>query len=239
MARNWEPKHIFKSLVNNLLDAAGNWRICSAEPRGRFFFDDIKRFMAPEATVFDVGANRGQWCAEILAHVPTAEKVFCFEPMPAEFEHLLANTRQDARISCYPYALSSTSCRTLLYQGVHPTTNSFSREWKGQPSFPVESITLDDFCAMETIERINLLKIDTEGHDLEVLKGAHELLRQRRVDFILAEVAFKASSRLALFDDIRAYLEDVGYQLFGVYDQQPARDGTPALIYANACFIKP
>ena len=238
MARHWELKHYFKGLVNDFLGSAGNWRICSTEPRGRFFFDDIKRFMAPEAVVFDVGANRGQWCREILAHVSTAAKVFCFEPMPAEFEQLLSNTLQDARISCYPFALSSATSRSVLYQGIHPLTNSLSQEWEGQPSFPVETITLDDFCARLKVERINLLKIDTEGHDLEVLKGGHELLRQRQVDFILAEVAFKTSSRLALFDAIRAYLEDFGYQLFGMYDQQPAWDGAAALIYANACFIK-
>jgi FkbM family methyltransferase len=239
MAQTGGPQALFKSLVNTLLAASGNWRICSATPRGRFFFSDIKRFMVPQATVFDVGANRGQWCGEFLANFPTAEKVFCFEPMPTEFEHLLINSRQDSRINCYTYALSSANSQSLLYQGVHPTTNSLSREWAGQPSFAVELITLDDFCARLNVERIHLLKIDTEGHDLEVLKGAHQLLKQRRVDFVLTEVAFTAASRLALFDQIRAYLEDYGYLLFGVYDQQPAWDGKPALIYANACFIKP
>jgi FkbM family methyltransferase len=52
---------------------------------------------------------------------------------------------------------------------------------------PVSVRTIDDFCAEQAIAEIDLLKIDTEGYDLQVLEGARSLLTRGRVRFVYSE----------------------------------------------------
>ena len=60
----------------------------------------------------------------------------------------------------------------------------------------VDVTTIDLFCAEHRIERINLLKIDTEGHDLDVIRGASNMLRRgeyrRSVRRVLADPGIRA-----------------------------------------------
>jgi hypothetical protein len=56
-------------------------------------------------------------------------------------------------------------------------------------SVEVPSWTLDEFCNTERIERINFLKVDVEGFELSVFRGAERLLRERRVDYICFEIS--------------------------------------------------
>ena len=51
----------------------------------------------------------------------------------------------------------------------------------------VDIVTLDEFCQTKRIDQINYLKIDTEGGDLEVLKGAANMLTEQRIDFVEVE----------------------------------------------------
>ena len=67
---------------------------------------------------------------------------------------------------------------------------------------------------------IDFLKIDTEGVDLDVLKGGQSLLQSGAIPFILAEVGFHPNDdRKVLFDEVRHFLMPFGYHLFGIYDQ--------------------
>jgi len=59
---------------------------------------------------------------------------------------------------------------------------------KGIIEVPIDSI--DSFCAQKKIDQIDLLKIDTEGHEMCVLKGAEKLLSEKRIDFVLSECEF-------------------------------------------------
>ena len=97
--------------------------------------------------------------------------------------------------------------------------------------------TVDRFVAAERIQRIDLLEIDSEGFDLEVVKGAEHSLRAGIIRFILFECGFTlGDTRVTPFDAIRDYLHPFGYRLFGIYDQKPDYGGAPMLRFADACF---
>lgn len=70
-----------------------------------------------------------------------------------------------------------------------------------------------------------------------VLFGAAQMLKERRVAFIVAECGFDPlDTRHVLFDDIRSYLMSTDFKVFGIYDQQPEWSGEQHLRYANVCF---
>jgi hypothetical protein len=78
---------------------------------------------------------------------------------------------------------------------------------------------LDDFAADRGITHIGLLKSDTEGYDLEVLRGAERLLRGGAVDFVYVEVAFEGpNGKHTFFTDVHDHLAVRGFRFSGFYE---------------------
>ena len=101
----------------------------------------------------------------------------------------------------------------------------------------VEVKTLDDYCKENSVESLNLLKSDTQGYDLEVLKGAQGLLEQNRVQLIFIELnlndAYKGQPRV---DEILGFALDHGFSLVSLYNFH-YRDGRAS--WADALFVNP
>jgi len=103
----------------------------------------------------------------------------------------------------------------------------------------VDLTTLDDYCDVNGVERINYLKIDTEGHDLEVLKGSVNMISERRIDLIEVEAGMNPSNLLHVpFETLKDYLESCSYVVFGIYEQAwETRTGEAHLRRINAVFV--
>ena len=87
-------------------------------------------------------------------------------------------------------------------------------------SITVERITLDAFCEQAAIDRVDLLKIDTEGHEVAVLDGAAETLRARGVSFVLLEFETLlpvANAEGGALGPAAARLEPLGFRFMGSY----------------------
>ena len=99
--------------------------------------------------------------------------------------------------------------------------------------------TLDNVCRELSVGHISFLKIDTEGHDLDVLRGGRELLREHRVDVIETEVGMGPDNeRHVPYGEIVSYLEGLQYRVFGLYEQVPEwPTGQPHLRRSNAVLI--
>ena len=103
----------------------------------------------------------------------------------------------------------------------------------------MDVITLDEFCRDNAVHHVNYLMIDTEGGDLEVLKGAEQMLTDQRIDFVEVEASMHAGNQAHVpFELLKHYLESKGYVLFGIYRQmsEVPRDG-PHLRRTNSTFI--
>ena len=84
------------------------------------------------------------------------------------------------------------------------------------------------FVRSHQIESVDLLKIDTEGYDLEVLNGAENLLTSGKVQMILTETGFDGTNRRhVLLESLQQHLGARGYMLFGIYDQTVDWAGKP------------
>lgn len=151
----------------------------------------IDHLIKPGNIVFDVGANIGMWSKKILSSIPNI-KVYSFEPVGELFEILKNNLSNYTGINIHNIAISDKqSIRNFYYYNKSLETSGLSSFYRRPlPEYlnemePVEleikTETLDSFCEEFDIARIDYLKIDTEGGELDVLKGAESLLQKKLV----------------------------------------------------------
>jgi FkbM family methyltransferase len=212
------------------------WRALRQPQRGADVCTDLALVVKP-ALIFDVGANIGQSAAKFRRRFPAA-RILCFEPSAASAARIRARRLRD--VAVHEVALGSAAARATLARGHDPAIfHIAAADEEAAETIAVE--TLDAFCAAQAIERIDFLKIDTEGHDLEVLKGAAGMLAAGRIAAIQVEAGLNPDNRFHVpFEVLKAYLEGHGYRLFGIYDQVnewPTRQ--PHLRRANPLFVAP
>jgi len=162
----------------------------------RFARDWVERHGSNDLVVFDVGANEGNFTGHLRSLGAHSCRYFLFEPNPKTFRRLEARFATDDRVHIEQVGVGAASGKLPLYD----ITGSQGTQWAsfhkasitelvGKPSEQTyaDVITLDGYCAARGIERIDFLKIDTEGFEKEVLVGAHELLRWHKIRTIQLE----------------------------------------------------
>ncbi len=227
-----------KKLINRILEKTLGLRVYSIRAHGRDDLFDIKKTGKSISIVFDIGANIGQSAKRFRKAFPQAI-IYCFEPVRYLYKELRNNTKNDEGINCYPYAMGSKQESAEIYLGQYDTVSSLVKPEYFVGKESVEVDTIDNFVQKENISTIDLLKIDVEGFDMEVLKGANHILSSSYIPFVLIEVGFHpADTRHAFFDDVRDFLLIHGYCLFGIYEQQLEHSGENRVRYANACFYR-
>ena len=125
--------------------------------------------------IADVGANIGLYTIALAKRVGDTGKVHAFEPDPANFCTLDRHCRLNhviARVVAHQMAVAGADARVAFESGRGPE----SRIGNGAPVSEVDGVRLDSFFAED---HIDILKIDVEGFEEEVLKGASGLLRDR------------------------------------------------------------
>lgn len=179
----------------------------------------IEAFVGSRACVFDVGANVGDWTAEVLSRLPDAE-VHCFEVVPATGEQLLARYRGSTRVHVNAYGLAAQDGEIPIRY--YPGFSAGSSATGYDHGLPSEWIAChvrrgDDYCAESGIDRIDLLKVDAEGADLEVLRGFERMFAEGRVRLAQFEYGRANIISHALLHDFARFFEEHGYALGKVY----------------------
>lgn len=200
----------------------------------------------PDPVIFDGGAFVGDTALQYKALFPDSH-LTCFEPFPDSFQKLQARTSHLSRVTLVNAALADTAGHARLNINTDLSSNSlFGRPRDAKAYYDpasvnvkqeeVELITLDAYCAARKIARVDILKLDTEGAELKVLKGGESLLKQRAIGMVYAEVMFIPHYEGGvLFYELCAYLASWGYSLFNVYELKRAPDGQ--LRWGNAIFL--
>jgi hypothetical protein len=125
----------------------------------------------------------------------------------------------------------------MMFVGDNDLTNSLAHSRPGSQQIEVPVATLDEFISRNSISRVEFLKVDAEGFDLEVLRGGSAALADGRVSFVLVEVTPNLGiDRHVHLDAVKTFLEPMGFRLYGLYDQVLAWDGRPMMQFANALF---
>lgn len=198
----------------------------------RVLLDDVA-----EPILFDVGANIGQTALAMLTAF-RSPRILAFEPSPSTVEVLRQAVSGRPNVTVEALALGDTKgflpFHVIQECSVNdsllaPTGNA------GGKTIRVQTETIDEYCHRRGIESIDLLKIDAQGYDLRVLKGARRMLDARRVRLYSCEAIFQQMYEgQATLQDLLSFADEVGYKLMGFYEQTYVKN---QLFYLDALFI--
>jgi FkbM family methyltransferase len=230
-----------KPLLKRAMNRLG-FDIRRADPLGLDPFLDMYNLTPNknDPVIFDVGANNGQSLQQFRSYFRNPE-IHAFEPNADAFAELVRSTSGAAKVHVNNLGLGSKTGVRTFRENARTDMSSFLE--KGADGFGVvqaiknvQISTLAEYCAARGIGSIDILKTDTQGFDLEVLKGGDALLQSSAVRLILIEITFCALYEgIPRFDEIYGYLADRHFALVSFYKMW-YRNGKAG--WADALFIK-
>jgi FkbM family methyltransferase len=188
-------------------------------PEGRDF-EAIMQLVRPGSVVVDVGANFGLYALSAALYARPQGKVFAFEPAPNAFALLQRNIAENGLsgiVTAKTAAVAAAPGRAQFLVGQDVSFSSLHRTKRLEHhagAVEVDVVTLD--MALSQTPSIDVLKIDVEGGEGDVLRGARELLRRSRAPVIQFEFSHKNmdEARRAAFDETIALLTSDGFRIY-------------------------
>jgi len=171
-------------------------------------------------TIIDIGANRGQfaYCSHIL--YPEAE-IYSFEPTPTVYQLLVKKMEGVKNFKSFNFAMGKEvgeidfiAYENSLINSVYKSVDS-----KIAGTYKVKVETLDNLVSKNEIKfsGSNLLKLDVQGFELEVLKGAEKILE--KIDYIMIEVSIKKYyENMIMYGEVDEFLVKSGFSQFKILD---------------------
>ncbi len=198
-----------------------------------YLFGDFQKHVTKNAfltikddfTIIDIGANVGLMTLQFAKLVPNG-KVYSFEPTFYALERLKKNLSLNESIAKNVTVINSFVSEK---SDTKPDIVAFS-SWKvngerstndhpvhlGTPKSTegVPAISLDDFVEVNAIDKIDFIKIDTDGHEYEVFKGAKKAIAKYRPKIIFEIGLYVMDEKNISFDYYHRYFKDLNYKLF-------------------------
>ena len=174
-------------------DLSGSGRYFEAIGSGTFaHLEACQEVIRQSRVIFDIGANIGA-TGLYMSRMASNSRVYCFEPYPSSFQALEQNIAGNgAPRSLIPVNLALGSKNGKLRfreseinasgNGAIPKTGLMSRVNR---TIQVEAQTLDRFMRRQRIERVDFIKVDVEGFELDMLRGARRTLRRHKPTVLL------------------------------------------------------
>lgn len=184
---------------------------------------DMTKFVEKDHPVlFDVGANYGQTIDDFREVFPEGS-IHAFEPSPAVFGPLKNKASRMKDVFVWNVGVGASKGALSLNENTHQNMSSFlemGRDGWGninhKTSVPVT--TIDEFCKEQKIASIDVLKIDTQGFELEVFKGAINSMRENKIGLLYFEVTFIDMYKgLPRFGELFEFAANNGFELVAVY----------------------
>lgn len=173
---------VFRGRRDNYIE----WMVYVSGQYFEFPYLNLIRRLHQGGVVLDVGANVGN---HTLAFSEFFDRAYAVEPYPPVYDRLAARKEVSDRIQTFRIALSDRS-GTVSFKAPHTDNLGIGRIAE-DGDLVIETIRGDAFVQAEVRERIDLIKIDVEGHEAEVIKGLAETLRRDR-----PTVMFEASKEV-------------------------------------------
>lgn len=181
-----------KMLLRLSLVGLGVLNFGSSRVSGEGFFLNNYLSKIGSGLVLDVGANKGDYTLEVMS-VNEGLKIYAFEPHPKTFLKLKQNISNYHNVQCVNKAIGHEQGFLELFDYKNNDGSTHASLLKGvieeihqaEPiSHNVEVQTIDNFLQQHKIMCVDLLKIDTEGNELNVLQGAAQSIKQGKIKVI-------------------------------------------------------
>ncbi len=192
----------------------------------RHIFENKLFCLSKDAVVFDIGANCGIMTLQFAKRAPSG-KVYAFEPTHYAFTRLKKNLQLNPQLAERVEAIQAFMGPLTTDKGGIEQVYASWKVGKGagkdghkihggrkKQARGVSSVSLDDFCLQHNIERVDLIKIDTDGYEFEVLKGAREAISKFGPAVIFEAGIYLMKEAGTDFSDFLDYFEPLGYRLF-------------------------
>jgi len=166
-------------------------------------------------TIFDIGANIGYYTVQLARTAGPGARLHAFEPVSSTAALLAENVALNGlrNVVVNRAIVSDTLGAQPIYLSATANTGQSSLVRASARSETVDTVTVDAYCQARNIERIDLVKVDVEGHELRVLQGMAGLLRSGCVGCICAEaneelLRANGASTAAMVD----FMQRLGYR---------------------------
>ena len=176
--------------------------------------------------VLDIGANTGQFADHVRNKVGYSKRILSFEPLSSAFKILKKNAENDPRWEVFNFAIGSIEGRNEI----NIASNSFCSSLLNASTLLIQSLPGFEYVGKELVEIKTLdsilpglcnsadniyLKIDTQGFENEVLKGANQSLKY--IDFVQMELSLNPLYEgETLFNDMCIKMAKMGYSMIGI-----------------------
>jgi FkbM family methyltransferase len=199
----------------------------------------VSRYLRPGMNVLDIGANQGYYTLLASQKVGSAGRVISFEPSPRERKalqiHKWLNVCKNIQVIGLAVGFTEGPTELLVVQGHETGCNSLRPPVVLGETKPVrvEVVRLDGWLEANKIDRVDFIKLDVEGAELDALKGAVKLLQTKPRPLVLVEVQDLRTKAWGYpAKEILIYLRDRDYIWYGF-----SADGTTKLLNLDAdCF---
>jgi FkbM family methyltransferase len=171
------------------------------------------QFLIPKLkTVFDVGANIGDYSKEMLRINPSLS-IHAFEPDKDAFEKL-----KKINLIANNFALGDRDEERLLYRQEGKTSHNSFYNLHNDTLAPVNVAvaTLNGYCSKKNITHIDFLKVDVEGFEYSVIKGGEKLLEKGAIDYIQFEFSGATVESRTFLKDFLTLFKKYEYTLYRI-----------------------
>jgi FkbM family methyltransferase len=184
-------------------------------------------------TVMDIGCHKGAYLYWMQQRVGVTGNVIAFEPQPTLHNYLsniINDVQSYSNVKLYPYALSNKAGLLNFYvpKGKNETSpgaslNTQKNEQEDCTTLQVEVKRVDDFIT-EVGNKLSFIKIDVEGHELELLQGAQQTLNKYH-PIVLIELEARHCSKERV-NEVFAFITTMGYKgyFFNEHDLLPIEE---------------
>ena len=205
------------------------------EVKNQSFDEILRQNLSQDPLILDVGANKGQTIRRFLDLFDNPT-IHAFEPVEEAIQKIRENYSTHKNIFINNHALGDKK-ETKNFNISHRTENSTFHKFNSNTKWlktrsrqynvgvneyvkKVEKVnieTIDDYVVKNKIEKIDILKMDTEGYEDKVLSGAINTLRENKIKIVLTELAFdNVRDKYLSFSDLEKYLVPNNYRLVGI-----------------------
>lgn len=188
--------------------------------------------LSTPVVLFDVGANEGFYTKDFIEVLGNRVECYCFEPSQQTFQKLTQNLSNFSNVKLFNFGFGekeeeielnlfqdkdgdTLSGLSSIYDRNFPEDFSLAKIITNVVKEKIILKKMDNFCQEEGINKINYLKIDTEGNDYRVLLGAKNLIQNSQIDFIQFEFAANNMDAKTFFLDYYDYLKD-NYRIYRI-----------------------
>ncbi|WP_018615830.1 FkbM family methyltransferase [Segetibacter koreensis] len=203
------------------------------------FYTNLKSFGFNPVHIVDIGANHGRWTREALKHFPDAYYTL-LEPqywLKSSIEDLL-NTNKKINFNGVGAGASAGSFKFTIHDKDHSCSFKFTEEEAHQRGFKqvdLQVVTLNELLADNKLPTPDIIKIDAEGWDIEVLKGASIFLGKTEIFMVEVAISCKHFDNTIL--KMMNFMNEAGYTFFDITDLN--RPIEPKVLWlAELVFIK-